>query len=63
MEQIIIKEFNEIARTFDDHAAKGENLCSELLFNLTMLNVIWGMINGKRYRRNANLMGINCSFY
>jgi methyl farnesoate epoxidase/farnesoate epoxidase len=46
MEEIIREEFVQLAEKFRENG--GKEVDSHQLFNLTVVNVIWGIVAGKR---------------
>jgi hypothetical protein len=49
MEEIIREEFCHLSEMFQ--TSRGKEVDSHQLFNLTVMNVLWGMVAGKRYDR------------
>ncbi len=51
MEDIIRQEFTDLAEKITESGKKGE-VDSHMLFNLSVMNVLWGMISGERFDLN-----------
>ena len=48
-DQVILREFSHLAKEFDRTEAAGQDINSEMLFNVAVVNIIWGLVAGMRY--------------